>query len=89
MTRAHSHCKLANPCHPLLDSRSENRVDCRSWTKICAQNVSPESFPVFSAESAYITLTGLQHLKNVSGFKLDTYESAKTLWHYIFARSNG
>jgi hypothetical protein len=34
-------------------------------------------------------LTGLQHLKNVSGFKLDTYESAKTLWHYIFARSNG
>ena len=35
------------------------------------------------------TQTGLQHLKNVSGFKLDTYESAKTLWHYIFARSNG
>ena len=33
--------------------------------------------------------TGLQHLKNVSGFKLDTYESAKTLWHYIFARSSG
>jgi hypothetical protein len=30
--------------------------------------------------------TGLQHLKNVSGFKLDTYESDKTLWHYIFAR---
>ena len=34
-------------------------------------------------------LTGLQHLKNVSGFELDTYESAKTLWHYIFARSSG
>jgi hypothetical protein len=30
-------------------------------------------------------LTGLQHLKNVSGDKLGTYKSAKTLWHYIFA----
>jgi hypothetical protein len=37
----------------------------------------------------HLTQAGLQHLKNVSGFKLDTYESAKTLWHYIFARSNG
>jgi hypothetical protein len=51
-----------------LDSRSENRVDCRSWTKICAQNVSPESFPVFSAELAYIALSqkkfvGIQILK--------------------------
>ncbi len=33
--------------------------------------------------------TGLQHLENVSGFKLATYESAKTLWHYILARSSG
>ena len=32
-----------------------------------------------------VTLTGLQHLKNVSGYKLGTYKSAKTLWHYIFA----
>ena len=31
----------------------------------------------------------LQHLKNVSDFKLATYESAKTLWHYILARSSG
>ena len=29
--------------------------------------------------------TGLQHLKDVSGYKLGTYKSAKTLWHYIFA----
>ena len=27
--------------------------------------------------------TGLQHLKNVSAYKLVTYKSAKTLWHYI------
>jgi hypothetical protein len=31
------------------------------------------------------SLTGLQHLKDVSGYKLGTYKSAKTLWHYIFA----
>jgi hypothetical protein len=31
-------------------------------------------------------LTGLQHLKNVSGCKTGTYGNAKTLWHYIFAR---
>jgi hypothetical protein len=29
-------------------------------------------------------LTGLQHLKNVSGYKLGTYKNAKMLWHYIF-----
>jgi hypothetical protein len=28
---------------------------------------------------------GLQHLKNVSGYKLGIYKSDKTLWHYIFA----
>ena len=36
-----------------------------------------------------LLLAGLQHLKNVSGCKLATYESAKTLWHYILARSSG
>ena len=34
-------------------------------------------------------LTGLQHLKNVSGYNGDTYKNAKTLWHYIFAQSSG
>ena len=33
----------------------------------------------------HLTMTGLQHLKDVSGYKLGTYKSAKTLWHYIFA----
>ena len=40
-------------------------------------------------EICYLHKAGLQHLENVSGFKLATYESAKTLWHYILARSSG
>src|SRR5271165_4377083 len=35
------------------------------------------------------SLTGLQHLENVSVSKIETYKSAKTLWHYIFAHAVG
>ena len=51
--------------------------------------------PVFGDEDFVAVLTvnsiflaGLQHLKNVSSYKLGTYKSAKTLWHYIFAQSS-
>ena len=33
--------------------------------------------------------TDLRHRKNISVSEIDTYKSAKTIWHYIFARLTG
>jgi hypothetical protein len=34
-------------------------------------------------------LADLRHRKNISVSEIDTYKSAKTIWHYIFARLTG
>jgi glutamate synthase domain-containing protein 1 len=35
------------------------------------------------------SLADLRHRKNISVSEIDTYKSAKTIWHYIFARLTG
>jgi MFS-type transporter involved in bile tolerance (Atg22 family) len=37
----------------------------------------------------FLVLTDLRHRKNISVSEIDTYKSAKTIWHYIFARLTG
>ena len=40
-------------------------------------------------EELIVLLTDLRHRKNISVSEIDTYKSAKTIWHYIFARLTG
>jgi hypothetical protein len=89
MTVAPSYTTLAPEFHRFGKMSTVTRCGIDSATP-CTQSVSGSGFGIYEISPGSVinglNLADLRHLENVSVSEMDTYKSAKTLWHYIFAR---